>query len=215
MINLRSASAKRLATIGVLFLALLCIVPGRATGADIAESQAMVENTTSQVLDTLKKNEERLKNDKTELYRLVNDIIVPHFDFRSMSRLVLAKHWREASGEQQQRFIEEFKAHMVRTYSTAMLDFASETVKFLPVRAGSDNTKALSRMEITQPGGGPPVKMDLRMVQRDDAWMVYDISIDGVSLVTNYRQSFSDEVFKNGIDSLIDKLIEKNRRRVN
>lgn len=213
MKNMISMSVRRLTATTILCVVLSGTFAGRVLGADIAAAQAMVENTTSQVLDILKKNKERLKEDKAGLYRLVNEIIVPHFDFRSMSRLVLGKHWRQADDEQKKRFTEEFKTLLVRTYSTTMLDFTDETVKYLPVRPGGDESKALSRMEITQPGGGPPVKMDLRMVIRDDGWMIYDIIVDGISLVTNYRNSFGNEVLKNGIDGLIGKLIEKNRPR--
>ncbi|MGH8551118.1 MAG: MlaC/ttg2D family ABC transporter substrate-binding protein [Methylococcales bacterium] len=208
-----SVFAWRFSSISLLLSVVLSATSLRVQGADIQAAQIMVENTTSQVLDTLKKNKERLKQDKAELYRLVNEIIVPHFDFRSMSRLVLGKHWRQSSDEQKKRFTEEFKTLLVRTYSTTMLDFTGETVKYLPVRAGSDESKALSRLEITQPGGGPPVKMDLRMVIRDAAWMIYDITVDGISLVTNYRNSFGNEVLKTGMDGLINKLVEKNKQR--
>ncbi|MCI0733406.1 MAG: ABC transporter substrate-binding protein [Methylococcaceae bacterium] len=203
-------STRRLFAIGFPLFVVLGATPDRVLGADITAAQAMVEATTSQVLELLKTNKDRLKNDKTELHRLVNEIVVPHFDFRAMSRLVLGKHWRHATDEQKKRFTEEFKTLLVRTYSTTMLDFTDETVKYLPVRPGSDESKALCRMEITQPGGGPPVKMDLRMVIRDEGWMVYDITVDGISLVTNYRNSFGNEVLKTGIDGLINKLVEKN-----
>ncbi|MGR9107121.1 MAG: MlaC/ttg2D family ABC transporter substrate-binding protein [Gammaproteobacteria bacterium] len=186
---------------------------GRTFGADLGEAQALVENTTRQVVDTLKKNKERLQNDKPALYQLVNEIIVPHFDFVRMARLVLGKNWRNANTEQKKRFAGEFKTLLVRTYSTAMLDFTDEKINYLPIRGrGEGDSKALSRMEISQPGGGPPVQMQLRMAKRKGAWMVYDIAIDGVSLVTNYRQSFNNDIQASGIDGLINKLIEKNGR---
>lgn len=213
MRNSLSLSAWRFAAILWVWFVFLCASPDRVLGADVNAAQTMVESTTKEVLDILKKNREQYKNDKSELYRLVNEVIVPHFDFYSMSRLVLGKHWRQANDEQKKRFTEEFKTLLVRTYSTTMLDFTDQTITYLPVRQGSDASKALSRMEITQPGGGPPVKMDLRLVVRDADWMVYDITVDGISLVTNYRNSFSNEAVKSGIDGLINKLVEKNIQR--
>ncbi len=207
-----SPSVRHVARIAPLLFALLGAWPNGVYGADIADAQTLVENTTNQVLETLKKNKDRLKNDKQALYALVDEIIVPHFDFRLMARLVLGKQWKTANTEQQTRFTEEFKTLLVRTYSTAMLDFTEATIKYLPVRAGGDDqSKALSRMEITQPGGRPPALMQLRMIDRKGAWMVYDVTIDGVSLVTNYRKSFSKDIIEHDVEYLIDKLVDKNR----
>ena len=198
----------------LLLILFLSAPAGRVHAADISQAQAMVEDTTKSVLDVLQKNQEQLKNDKPALYRLVNDIVVPHFDFDVMARLVLGKHWRDASGEQRKQFSGEFKTLLVRTYSTAMLNFTNQDIKFLPIRGdGEDNTKAISRMEINQPGGGPPAQMHLRMIFRNGSWMIYDITVDGVSLVTNYRQSFNNDVVQIGIDGLIEKLVEKNKQK--
>jgi phospholipid transport system substrate-binding protein len=200
------------AALAPLLFILLGTLPNWVYGADIADAQTLVENTTNQVLDTLKKNKERFQNDKQALYDLVNGIIVPHFDFRLMARLVLGKQWKNSNADQRTRFTDEFTTLLVRTYSTAMLDFTEATIKHLPVRSGGGaQPKALSRMEITQPGGRPPAQMQLRMIDRKGAWMIYDVTIDGVSLVTNYRKSFNQDISEHDIEYLIDKLIDKNR----
>lgn len=207
-------SDSRIALSILFFFAMHAIQPNTVYAGDISQAQEMVEQTTNQVLETLKQNKARLEHDRKALYALVDRIILPHFDFRVMSRLVLGKHWKKVSREQQKRFTEEFKTLLVRTYSAAMLDFTEEQIKYLPIRAnGEDNTKALSRMEITQPGGGRPAQMQLRMIDRDGNWMVYDITIDGISLVTNYRNSFSNEIVQNGIEHLIEQLVDKNRNQ--
>ena len=202
-------------TVRLLYLvAALTLLPYPVLAGDISQAQEMVEQTTNQVLETLKQNKQRLENDKKALYGMVDAIILPHFDFRVMSRLVLGKHWKTATPDQQKRFTEEFKTLLVRTYSTAMLDFTEQQVKYLPIRAnGEDSSKALSRMEISQPGGGRPAQMQLRMIDRDGSWMIYDVTIDGISLVTNYRNSFSNEIVQNGVEHLIEQLADKNRNQ--
>jgi phospholipid transport system substrate-binding protein len=132
-------------------------------------------------------------------------------DFEAMAKLVLGKHWRTATSEQRSRFVGEFKALLIRTYRTSLAEYSDEKVSFLPFREGEQPEKlATVRSEIIR-GNGPsiPINYSLRY-KKDDGWKVYDIGIEGVSLVTNYRSSFAREINQNGMDYLIESLHRRN-----
>ena len=129
-----------------------------------------------------------------------------------MSKLALGKNWRKASPEQRERFIEEFRLLLVRTYTTAMLEYSDEEIVFLTFRDDLAKKKVKVRMEILQ-AGGPSIPMALSMyLNKQDAWKVYDVKIDGISLVTNYRSTFATEIRKGGVALLIDNLAARNAK---
>jgi phospholipid transport system substrate-binding protein len=137
---------------------------------------------------------------------------MPHLDFEKMSKLALGKNWRVANDEQRVRFIEEFRLLLIRTYSTAMLEYTDEEIRFLPFRDDLSRKRVSVPMEVLQPGG-PSIPMALSLYQnKQDAWKVYDVKIDGISLVTNYRSSFANEIRNGGMDKLIESLAERNAK---
>jgi phospholipid transport system substrate-binding protein len=126
-----------------------------------------------------------------------------------MSRAVLGKHWRRASKGQQERFVREFRDLLVRTYATALLEYTEERIDYPPLVAGADGNDVTVRTEIEQPGGlGIPIHY--RMERQEDGWKIYDVTIDGLSLITNYRNTFNNDVRKVGLDQLIDNLKKGN-----
>ena len=143
----------------------------------------------------------------------MNTIVLPHFDFRKMSSWVLGKNWRKANKEQKQKFTDQFSRLLVRTYSKALHDNSDKKIEFLPIRGKAKKDEVVIRTEIPQKGGFP-IPIDYKMHLKKGEWKVYDVVIDSLSLVANYRTSFNQEIKKSGIDNLIAKLADRNKEPV-
>jgi len=180
-------------------------------GADIQQAQQLVVDTTEKTMAKLKQEEQTVRNDPNRLYAIVDEMVLPHFDFEKMSSWVLGKYWRTATPAQKQRFTKEFKILLVRTYSSALLDAIGKKINFLPQKSNKqDATDVIVKTEVEQQGGFP-IPIDYKMYLKDSQWKVYDVIIDNLSLVQNYRTSFSKEIKQSGIDKLIDSIAEKNK----
>lgn len=175
----------------------------------ILDPETLVRQTSERMLTVLKEQHDVIKAQPTRLYGLVDDIVLPHFDFERMARWVLGKNWRQASPEQQQRFVVEFRNLLVRTYGTALLEYNDQEVRFLPLRMPADAQEVTVRTEVQKPGA-MPIPISYSMYRRADGWKVYDVVIDGISLVSNYRTDFSAQIRAGGIDGLIARLAERN-----
>ena len=202
--------AKGLAVLTILISMFMLVAVVQAE--EMPEPQAIVKDATDKMLLALKENEAELEADPSKIYGLVQEILLPNFDFAKMSKLALGKNWKKATPEQQQQFTEEFRLLLVRTYSTAMLEYTSEEIRFLPFRSDLSKKKAKVPMEIIQ-AGGPSIPMTLSLYQnKQDEWKVYDMKIDGISLVTNYRSTFATEIRNDGMDALIARLAARNEK---
>jgi len=202
---------RKVKTSGWLLLAALCLFSGQALA--IQEPQALVQETTDKITSVLRDNQDKVKADSNYLLTVVDDIVASHFDFDRMSSWVLGKYWRTAKPAEKKRFASEFRTLLVRTYAKALNDNYDKKIEMLPVRSRSGGDEALVRTEVQQDAGFP-IPIDYRMYIKDGAWMVYDVSVDGISLVTNYRSSFSTEIRKDGLPKLIDRLAERNKSGV-
>ena len=194
--------------IGLVCVILLGLLAGQVFSGQTP--QTLVEETSQLMLDKLRQEKEVVKADPKRIYELVDEIVIPHFDFEYMSQMVLAKYWRRASDKQRVAFTEEFKQLLVRTYATSLNEYSDQKIIYLPFRAGKDESQAMVRTEIEQPGGFP-IPIDYRLHQSASEWKVFDVVIDGVSLVTNYRSSFAKEIRQAGLDGLIDTLSKRNQ----
>jgi phospholipid transport system substrate-binding protein len=163
------------------------------------------------VIAVLKDKRAELEKDPSQVYTLVNDYIVPHLDSVTMAKLALGKHWRNASREQKIEFVNEFQALLVRTYGKSLLEFRDQTINFFPVNLADGEDKVEVKSEVLQQGG-PPIPISYRMRIKDNEWKVYDLTIDGVSLVTSYRGTFAQEIRKSGMDGLLKLLKDKNNK---
>ncbi len=170
----------------------------------------LVQQVSEQVLARLKAEHALLKQQPERIYALIEKQVLPHFDFLSMSAWVLGKYWRRASKEQKLRFIQAFRTLLVRTYGTALLDYTDQEIRFLPLRDDPANGDVTVRSEVRQPGG-KSIAINYRLHRRNGVWKVYDVSVDGVSLVANYRTSFATEIRQQGLDALIERLEQRNR----
>ncbi len=195
-----------------LFLPVMFLPPAIAVEVDASDPQAIVKDASDRMLQALKDNETALEEDPTEIYALVQEILMPNFDFEKMSMLALGKNWRRANTEQKAQFVEEFRLLLVRTYSTAMLEYTDEEIRFLPSDNDLSTRRAKVAMEVLQ-AAGPSIPMALSMYQnKGGEWKVYDVKIDGISLVTNYRSSFATEIRNDGMDKLIENLASRNEK---
>jgi phospholipid transport system substrate-binding protein len=178
-----------------------------ALAADSGQAaQQLVQETTDKVLDRLQAERESIKAEPRRVYGLVEALVLPHFDFEAMSRLVLAKYWRDATPAQRGRFVELFRDLLVRTYSTALLEYTGQEVRYKPVHAGDDARRVKVPTEVVPPDGGPAIPIVYSLYDKEGRWLVYDISIDGVSLLLNYRNTYTTEVRQKGIDALIARM---------
>jgi len=141
---------------------------------------------------------------------LAEQKVLPYFDFERMTRLAVGRGWRQASPEQRQALTSAFRTMLVRTYSTSLSQYRNQTIEVKPLKMAPADTDVTVRTQVIQQGG-PPIPIDYAMEKQDNQWKVYDVIVDGASLVTTYRGSFNDQVQKNGIDGLIKTLQERNQ----
>ena len=191
------------------FFALVLILIAMPAAA-MQGPEALIRETSDKVLAELKNNGEIYKTEPERIYRLVDEVVLPHFDFSAMTDLALGKHKDKVSAEQKPTIVNEFRSLLVRTYSSALLEYTNQELVYLPMEGNEADGKVTVRTEIEQAGGFPiPINYVLRL--GDDGWKVFDISVDEVSLVTNYRSSFARAIKKNGVDGLIQTLKDRNQ----
>ena len=203
---------KRFTLVG-LVLVLQLSFSNLLAAADIVAPDVMLKQTSDEVIAVLKDKREQLKDDPSLVYDLVHEYILPHLDEVTIAKLALGKNWRKATREQKLKFIDEFRDLLIRTYGKSLSEFSDQQINYFPVKLKQGDKKVVVKSEVLQPGG-PAIPVSYRMRIKDDAWKVYDLSIDGVSLVTSYRGTFDQEVRKGGIDGLLEYLRNKNTSKV-
>jgi len=179
--------------------------------AAVGDPQQMVRETGDKVLAEVTARKAELEARPELIYPLVESTVLPHFDFREMSQSALGRFWRDASEDQKAGLTREFRELLVRTYASALLGYSGQQIEYLPAQIPADATNVMIPTRITS-AGAPPVPINYRLKLEDSKWMVYDVVIDGVSLITNYRSQFAAVVRRNGIDGLIATLADKNRQ---
>ncbi len=195
--------------IGVLFG--LLTLTAVAAPVEPASPRDMVIDTSQKMIAALKKDKGLLKQNPQRIYDLVSEIVLPHFDFTTMSKWVLGKNWRTLNPEQQQRFTTEFRTLLVRTYAVSLSEYQDQKLNYLPLQAAPGADDVTVRTEVLR-GGGPAIPINYSMHNTANGWKVYDVVIDGVSLVVNYRTSFATQIREGGVDKLIEQLAARNQR---
>ena len=213
MIRGQHVITRKPALVASLFLWVLLSFSTPAAAADIIAPDVMLKQTSDEVIAVIKEKREQLEEDPSLVYELVHEFILPHLDEVTIAKLALGKNWREASREQKVEFISEFRNLLIRTYGKSLSEFSDQEINYFPVRMKEGEQKVVVKSEVIQPGG-PSIPVSYRMRIKDDAWKVYDLSIDGVSLVTSYRGTFDQEVRKGGIEGLLKYLKDKNTKKV-
>ncbi len=171
----------------------------------------LVAKTTEKITGALRAEQDKIKANPKRLYEIVDEVVLPHFDFQRMSRWALGKYWRKASKKERAQFIQEFRVLLVRTYAKALNDNYDQKIDMLPVRMRKGGKEATVRTEVQQ-SAGFPIPIDYKMYIKGDAWKVYDVSVDAISLVANYRTSFATEIRKDGLPKLIARLADRNKQ---
>ncbi|MDO9051728.1 MAG: ABC transporter substrate-binding protein [Methylotenera sp.] len=187
-----------------------CLFAGAGLANAELSADELVKQTAEEVLTIVKNDKDIQAGSQQKIYALAEEKILPNFDFDRVSRMVLGKNWRTATPEQQASFQKEFRSLLLRTYASALGKYKDQVIEYKPMRAEPGAKNVSVKTQILQPGG-QPIAVDYSLVKVENGWKVYDIVIEGVSLVTNYRSQFSNEIRQNGIDSLNKKLAEKNK----
>ncbi|MCC7546937.1 MAG: ABC transporter substrate-binding protein [Burkholderiales bacterium] len=171
---------------------------------------ALVRSVADEVLKIVQNDQALREGDNARMASLIEEKIVPHFDFERMTRLAVGRPWREATSVQRQSLIDQFRTLLVRSYSAAYTTYKHIVIDVKPLRMQPSEEDVQVRTEIRLPGGAPPVKVDYSMVRANADWKVYDVVVDGVSMVTTYRNTFAEEVRRGGVDGLIRTLDDMN-----
>lgn len=208
----RSTCMNRLGIVALVGL-LLSALSFSACAEKLMAPEKAVQDISDQLKLILKRDRERIKTDRAYVFQLADEIVAPHVDFNRLSGLALGKHWRRASAEQKQEFMRQFQRMLVRTYATAFREFGDWSIRFLSRHNAADADDITVRSEILRPGA-PPTSVDYRMYRKNGTWKAYDVVIEGISLVTNYRSSFAKEVRRSGMDGLIKRITRLNDKRM-
>ena len=170
---------------------------------------ALVKRVTDEVLAIIKADKDLQSGNSRKVAELADAKVLPHFDFSRMTRLAVGRNWQQASDAQKEQLVKEFRTMLVRTYSTSLTAYRNQTIEVKPLKMAAGDKEVTVRTAVIQQGG-PQIPIDYAMEKADSGWKVYDVVIDGASLVTTYRGSFNEQVQRGGIDGLLKTLSERN-----
>jgi phospholipid transport system substrate-binding protein len=198
-------------SIAVLLLALSVSLPpcGGVADEGLSTPEELVRSTSQRVLDIINKDRTTLKQDPARLNRLVSDVILPILDFDGFAKLTLGHHWRSATPEQRRRFTEVFKAMLMRSYASRMLDYAGTKIEVLSGRGRRDERRQVVLTRMTVPGKAP-LSVNYSFRYTKGRWKAYNVTIAGLSLVQLFRDEFGREIDQSGLDALIERLERTN-----
>lgn len=195
---------------GLFGISLACFLAvSAAHAAEMAAPDVLAKNVTEEVLAILRADKEIQAGDSRKAAELIETRILPHFNFQTMTRLAMGKNWAQANPEQRKALTNEFRTLLVRTYTASLTLYRNQTIEYRPLKLTPGDTDVVVKSTIRR-AGGEPISADYAMEKTESGWKVYDIKFAGVSLVQNYRSTFSAEIQRNGVDGLIKALAEKN-----
>lgn len=172
---------------------------------------SVIKNTSDQLFKTLKTEKNSLKKDPSKVYGIVEKILVPRFDFGTISQWVMGRSWRDATPMQREAFTAEFKKLLINSYAGVLLDYTDESLSVLPLPPNAAKGDEVTvRSEIISKDR-PPIAINYSMIKSGNRWMVYDVSVEGVSIVANYRSEIRELVSRQGVEGMIDTLKRKNK----
>ncbi len=178
--------------------------------AEIRSPEVIIEQTSTQLLDIINQESDRIREDVKFVDSIVNEIIVPIIDLQSMAKLILGKHWKTASEQQRTDFIDEFKNMLIRTYAKSVADFGHAKINIIPNAEGQKGKFYRVKTQVTL-SGSPPLNVDyVFRQQKDKQWKAFDLVVDGLSMIKNFRSSFSQEIEETSLDALIDRIRNTN-----
>jgi phospholipid transport system substrate-binding protein len=203
--------------IGLSFLAM-CLCFFSCVNVAFAESrpESILDSATKSMLSSLKENKQTLKQNPNGIYKLVDDVLVPHVDTEYMAKWVIGKqYWTSATADQQRRFITEFKRMVVRSYASSLLTFSDQTVTYFPVKESLEGKSKVQVSSVIRQPNGENINVAYRLLRTSNDWKVYDIVIEGVSLLQGFKSQFADDLRAAGLEQLINKLHAHNAKPLN
>jgi phospholipid transport system substrate-binding protein len=200
----------RITAILTIALWAIFVLPGVSPAmAQDSGPEDLVRKVTEEVFAAIKADKQLAAGDRQKAIKLAEEKVLPHIDFEEATRLALGRSWAKASPEQKKKLVTEFRNMLVRTYSNAITAYEGQTMKVLPVRMKPGDTEVTVHNQFFR-AGGKPVLLDYSMHKTENGWKIYDIVVEGVSLVLTYRSEFDAVVKQDGIDALIKRLAQKN-----
>ena len=203
----RRAGLRSLVAAVVLLLGLQA--PAATAAPDPQQAQQLVKDVTQRMIAVLREEAGDPGDDVEQLRQKMDEIVAPNLDFITMTKLAVGRHWRQATDEQKRALVTEFRELLLRTYARALNEYNDQELEVLPLRPSPHEDRVRVRSRVIQPNG-PEIPVDYGLRYDDGEWQVYDIIVDGISLVTNYRSTFANEIRRSGIDGLIATLEQKN-----
>jgi phospholipid transport system substrate-binding protein len=191
---------------------LIGFLGGLAAGTALAQEapDAMVKRVSQEVLQIIRTDPKVQAGDQARIREVIETKLLSNFDFERMTALAMGRNWRQASPDQQKQLTNEFRTLLVRTYSGALSQYRDQQMDYKPLRAEANATDVTVRTEVIR-AGQAPVQIDYGMTKTPSGWKAYDVVVGGISLVTNYRDEFNEQIKSGGIDGLIKTLASKNR----
>lgn len=169
----------------------------------------IVRKSTAEILAAIKADKDLIAGDAKKIEKLAEEKVLPYFNFAHMTQLAVGRNWRDTSDIQKTALTEQFRILLVRTYSTSLTQFRNQTIDVKPLKVAAADTEVVVKTQVVQ-SGSAPIPIDYSMEKTAAGWKVFDVLIDGVSLVTNYRSTFNTEIKANGIDGLVKSLTDRN-----
>ncbi len=197
--------------IAAIAAASLALAAGAPALAQETAPDALVRSSIDEVIGVIKADKELQNGNPRKLHALIEEKVLPHFDFARMTRLAVGRNWSQASDAQKEALTREFQTLLVRTYSTSLSQYRDQKIDVKPAKVAAGDKDTVVRTVVVQGGGGPAIPIDYGMERTDKGWKVYDVVVDGVSLVTTYRGSFNEQIQKGGVDGLVKTLADRNR----
>jgi len=192
----------------IIAMLMAALLPALAAAQETPD--ALVKRTADEILAIIKADKDVASGNTAKVVELAEQKVLPHFDFERMTRLAVGRNWAQANDGQKQSLVKEFRTLLVRTYSASLTQYRDQTIDVKPTKLAPADKEATVRTAVIQKGG-PPIPIDYSMEKADSGWKVYDVVIDGASLVTTYRGTFNDQIQKGGIDGLVKTLQDRNR----
>ncbi len=203
---------RNLYKVGAFFAMLMALTFGMAQVAEAQERpEQVIRQTSDQLFATLKAEKANLQRNPDRIFSIVENILVPRFDFGTISQWVMGRSWRTATPAQRTEFTQEFKRLLINSYAGVLLEYTDEKIEILPLPANAANANELTVRSQIISKDRPPVAINYSMIKSGQRWMVYDVAVEGISIVANYRSEIRELVARNGIDGMINVLKQKNK----
>ncbi|HEV2523940.1 MAG TPA: ABC transporter substrate-binding protein [Gammaproteobacteria bacterium] len=198
----------------VLVLGTLgCLLSASFVFSATQDPISMLRSVTDNVMQELRTHRQEVQQNSNRLYALVDHLILPHIDFSEMARWVVGRGaWKSADDATQSAFIAEFKTMVVRSYARSLLEYTDQKIEFLPLRGAIGDKQRIKVLSLIKENGKDPVHMDYNLIRDGDAWKVYDIIVEGISLMQGYRAQFAEDIKQGGLKAAIDTMHRHNTK---